>query len=72
MEAFTQWVETDENGVYTASVPFGDYSINGYEFDFDFLNNVLSGKILSENSTRFIEKVTIDSSGEGKGLKFNF
>ncbi|CCO48533.1 conserved hypothetical protein [Vibrio nigripulchritudo SOn1] len=72
MEAFTQWVETDENGVYTASVPFGDYSINGYEFDLDFLNNVLSGKILSENSTRFIEKVTIDSRGEGKGLEFNF
>lgn len=72
MEAFSQWVETDENGLYTVNVPFGSYSINGYEFDIAVANDVLSGKVLSANSTQYIEKIFVNETDNREGLEFEF
>jgi len=71
-ESFSPWVSTDSNGSYAISVPFGTYTINGYELDIDSANRVLAGLTERPQMSGSKSEFIVNSFGAGDGLTLNY
>jgi hypothetical protein len=72
-KALTQWVFTDANGQYIINVPYGDYRIDGYEFDKSIADRLLTGKIEQNSRNDYTSSViTISKDQQGRGILFRF
>jgi hypothetical protein len=74
-QAKTEWAVTDAQGRYQMSVPSGKYMIDGYEFDQEIANRVLSGKILHPGcryTCRNESAMNVGATNPGIGLNFEF
>ncbi len=68
----SSWATTDANGVYVVCVPYGEYRIDGYEFDSRSAHDALPGKTdhWSNDCSSEVFEVTAERSGEG--LRFRY
>jgi len=68
----SQWATTDSRGIYRVRVPFGEYKIDGYEFDHSIVNKVLPNKIKHPENSYRTEKFLVSTEQEGRGIQFRF
>lgn len=68
----SQWATSDADGKYKISVPYGDYVIQGYEFDHAIANQVLAGKITYPRGIYSSESFKVAEGLPGRGLPFKF
>ncbi|WP_105254396.1 fibronectin type III domain-containing protein [Pseudoalteromonas sp. T1lg75] len=70
--AKSQWAITDIKGVYEVRVPYGEYKIDGYEFDYSIVNELLPGKISHPEDRNSTSKFWVSETEQGRGLNFRF
>ena len=68
----SQWAITNSSGEYVIHVPFGKYSIDGYELDRLVANKVLAGKIDHPLNPHSGAVQDVNDASKGYGLNFNF
>ncbi len=69
---YSSWATTDLAGEYTVKVPYGEYIIDGFEFDKTTADEVLPNMILHPQNPHSSNKFQVNSSSEGRGLTFKF
>ncbi len=72
--AMSQWAVTDQQGFYRISVPYGSYSLTGFELDGQSANQVLPNKIHRPQNYPYFSDETIEVSSDntGTGIAFHF
>lgn len=68
----SQWATTDSNGRYEIGVPYGEYRIDGYEFDRATADAVLTGKIGHPRNAYSSGTFEVSGEAPGRGLNFKF
>lgn len=68
----SQWAESDAQGNYHVSVPYGDYQIDGYELELSAANKSLPGKISHPENRHSSGKFRVSVDQVGRGLKLRF
>ena len=69
---YSSWATTDLAGEYTVKVPYGDYIIDGFEFDKTTADELLPNMILHPQNPHSSNKFQVNSLSEGRGLTFKF
>jgi hypothetical protein len=71
--AMSQWGESAQDGRYSISVPYGDYRVDGYDFDHTILNGALGGKTDSpRNNFHGVNRFTVAEGKPGKGIDLDY
>ncbi len=68
----SQWATTDSEGTYSVRVPYGEYKIDGFEFDSNSANSILAGKIHHPQNAHSSAKFEVSKENKGRGLRFRF
>ena len=71
----SQCGESGQDGRYSVSVPFGDYRIDGYDFDHTILNSVLPGKTDNPQNSAGAHggnRFTVAQGKPGAGLDLDY
>jgi len=71
-DVLSQWTITNSSGEYVIHVPYGKYSIDGYELDRLVANKVLAGKIDHPRNPHSGAVQDVNKANMGYGLNFNF
>jgi hypothetical protein len=68
----SQWGKTGPDGLYSIVVPFGEYSIDGYEIDWDSANEALPNKIDSPRNHYEADLFEVGPGKNGEGLSLDY
>ncbi len=68
----SQWATSEQEGTYIVKVPYGEYQIDGFEFDTNSANAILAGKINHPQDAHSSEKFVVSEESKGQGLIFRF
>lgn len=68
----SQWAVSDSAGIYTISLPYGKYRIDGYELDYSTANSALAGKTDNPQNAHSSEIMVIGEGKPGKGLNLDY
>lgn len=69
---YSAWGESDSEGMYSISVPYGEYRVDGYSLDPSTAHNVLAGKIESPGHNCSGGRTLVAEGQAGRGLNFIF
>jgi hypothetical protein len=70
--AKSQWAESNSEGQYIVSVPYGTYRIDGYELDDDVADKILPNKIDHPQNPHSSPPQEVNAQNIGYGLNFKF
>ena len=70
--ALSPWVGSDRNGVYSFDLPFGSYSIDGYELDVRSADAALPGATDHPRQSVRMDAVDVGASGPAQGLHLRY
>lgn len=71
-EVMSQWATTNSLGEYVISVPYGEYTIDGFELDSKSANEVLAGLIDNPMSSHSSGVFSVTEEKQGDGINFKF
>ncbi|PWK46343.1 hypothetical protein [Pleionea mediterranea] len=68
----SQWSITNSEGVYSVSMPYAEYKIDGFELDSNSANALLAGKIDHPQNAHSTGNFEVSKEKKGQGLVFRF
>jgi len=69
---WSPWLSTDRDGYYSFDLPYGEYSIDGYQLDSNSADRLLPGAVDFPHVIQRVEPLKVDDSGPAQGFEFRY